>query len=106
MSKRANATLIGAFVVGAIALAVTIVLVLAGGQLFTEQQQYVMYFKGSVKGLAVGAPVNFRGVKIGTVTNIQLIVDTEELAFHIPVTVEIKNDSFTASGDGVKKLEP
>jgi len=49
----------------------------------------VMYFDGSVKGLKVGAPVTFRGVEVGTVTNISLRANPKDLAVRIPVIVEI-----------------
>lgn len=94
MSKRVNPTLIGTFVVGAIALAVAAVLLLAGGELFASKAQYVMYFDGSVKGLNIGSPVNFRGVKIGTVTNIQLVIVKNNQDIKIPVVIEIDNSRF------------
>jgi paraquat-inducible protein B len=100
MSKRANPTLIGAFVVGAIALAVAVVLLLAGGELFARKAQYVMYFAGSVKGLNIGSPVTFRGVRIGTVTNIQLVVVKHNKEIKIPVVIEIDNTRFTQRDPG------
>ena len=72
MSKPANKTMIGLFVVGAIALVVVAIGVLGSGKLFKESIPYVMVFEGSVKGLNVGSPVVFRGVKIGSVSNIHM----------------------------------
>jgi paraquat-inducible protein B len=72
MGRRSNPTLIGAFIVGAVALIVIGLLVFGRGQLFTEKRTYVLYFDGSVKGLNVGAPVDFQGVKIGSVTDIKV----------------------------------
>ncbi len=46
-----------------------------------------MFFEGSVKGLNEGSPVNFRGVKIGSVTELKF--DPKDLVFLIPVYVEI-----------------
>jgi paraquat-inducible protein B len=40
----------------------------------TEKRPFVAYFEGSVKGLNVGAPVEFQGVKVGSVTDIQLVI--------------------------------
>ena len=95
MSKHANPTIIGAFVVGAIALAVAAILILAGDQLFRQDtSKFVMYFHGSVKGLNVGSPVMFRGVNIGTVTQIQLVVGKTDVDVDIPVIVEIDNTRF------------
>jgi len=90
MSKRANPTLIGAFIVGAIALAVVAVLLLAGGAWFQEPRQHVMYFEGAAQGLQTGAPVVFLGVKVGTVKRIQLGLDEQSRRFVVPVTVAVE----------------
>ena len=76
MAKRINPTLIGAFVVGGIALAVVAVLLLGGRQWFKRPVTCVMAFDGNVAGLAVGSPVSFRGVQLGTVSSIQLRYNT------------------------------
>ena len=89
MSKAASKTLIGAFVIGAIALAVIAVIIFGSGKFFTKRPVYVMFFEGSVKGLNEGSQVNFRGVKIGSVKDIELKFDAKDLAFLIPVYVEI-----------------
>jgi paraquat-inducible protein B len=89
MSKPVSKSLIGAFVLGALALAVAAVIVFGSGKFLTKTMRGVMYFEGSVKGLSIGSPVMFRGVKIGSVTNVQLIFDTRSLKFLIPVHVEI-----------------
>lgn len=74
MSKRANPTAIGAFVVGALALAVAGIVTLGGMQLFKKELPFVMFFEGDIGGLDVGAPLELRGVKIGAVTKIRLFV--------------------------------
>lgn len=89
MSRKANPTLIGAFVLGALALAIVATLLLAGGDWFGEKRQHVMYFEGAAQGLQVGAPVMFLGVKVGTVRQIQLGLDGEGSRFVVPVTVEV-----------------
>src|SRR5262245_8245634 len=72
MSTRANPTVIGAFVVGAIALLLA-ALVFWGGTGFLRQKlDYVLFFDASVVGLNKGAPVLARGVKVGEVTDVQL----------------------------------
>jgi paraquat-inducible protein B len=88
VSKQVNKTAIGAFVVGAIALLVTVVVIFGGGKFFRSTRTYVMYFEGSVKGLAVGAPVNFKGVPIGAVTEVRLQFNSKDLRLKIPVLVE------------------
>src|SRR5262245_37367129 len=83
MSSRANPTLIGAFVVGAIVLAVAGALILGGRQWFARPQRYVMFFDGSVSGLGVGAPVQYRGVPLGSVTDIRGVAGAPQIAVFI-----------------------
>ena len=98
MSKHANPTLIGIFVAGAIGLIVAGILIISGGKLLlVDKTNYVLYFQGSVKGLNIGSPVSFRGVNVGTVTDIQLVVDEEAVDVRIPVIIEIDNTKFIRS---------
>ncbi len=94
MSKQANKTVIGGFVVGAVALAVVGIVIFGSGRFFAKTNRYVLYFEGSVKGLSVGAPVVFRGVKIGSVTDIRLVAIAKTLTINIPVFVEIAPERF------------
>jgi paraquat-inducible protein B len=98
MSKQANKTVIGIFVVGAIALVVAAVLILGSGKFFKQTLKAVCYFEGSVGGLNIGAPVVFRGVKIGSVTDVILRVESNKLIFTIPVYIEIEPDKFAVVG--------
>jgi paraquat-inducible protein B len=95
MGKRANPVVIGAFVVGAVALAVLGVVVFGSGRLFADTTPFVMHFTGSVDGLNVGSPVKFKGVEIGAVTDILLDLGEEA---RIPVWVEIDNRKIVARG--------
>lgn len=94
MSKKANPTIIGAFIVGAIAIVTILILLLSGNVLFKKEVEAIMYFEGSVTGLNVGAPVKFRGVKVGTVTDIKLIFDSQAKTIQVPVLVEIDRESY------------
>jgi paraquat-inducible protein B len=93
MSNRANSTLIGAFVVGAVGLAVIAFLTLGNTGLFEDREKAVMYFTGSVDGLNKGAPVNVRGVQIGTVTDINIEFHPLDGEFFIPVIVQFEPDA-------------
>jgi paraquat-inducible protein B len=95
MSKKANPTLIGGFVVGALALAVAGVLLFGGGRFFTESRDGIIYFRESVAGLDVGSPVRFNGVTVGSVTNLELLYRAEERAVSIPVSVELFPEHLT-----------
>jgi len=94
MARKANPALIGAFVMGAIALAVVGLIIFGGGKFFTQKQIFVAYFDESVKGLSVGSPVTFNGVKIGAVTDIKVVVDRDETKIWTPVFFEVEADRF------------
>jgi paraquat-inducible protein B len=98
MGRRANPTLIGAFIVGAVALIVIGLLVFGRAQFFTEKGTFVLYFDGSVKGLGIGAPVDFQGVRVGSVTNIrvQVLPGTNEV--RTPVYIEIERNRIGEGG--------
>jgi paraquat-inducible protein B len=90
MSRKANKTMIGLFVVVALVLLIIGVVVFGSGTLFKRTNKFVLYFDGSVKGLSIGAPVTFRGVSIGTVKDISLIYDSKAGTIMLPVIVEIE----------------
>jgi len=100
MSKPANKTLIGVFVVLAIGLIAAVILLLGSGRFFRDYPKYVMYFEGSVKGLSVGSPVLFRGVRVGSVTDIGMEFDPSDLSILIPVYAELDEGKSDASSDG------
>ncbi|HEX8110463.1 MAG TPA: MlaD family protein, partial [Kofleriaceae bacterium] len=92
MSKRASPANIGAFVVIALALLVTAILILGGGRLFRTTAAVIVYFDDSVGGLRVGAPVKFRGIEVGTVKDVRINMAGVALDPHhvlIPVVLEI-----------------
>ena len=89
MSKQTSPTLIGAFVIGAVALTAIAVVLFGGSEIFKQKFKYVTYFDRSVKGLRVGSNVLFKGVRVGYVTDISVVGDIETLDFSIPVIFEI-----------------
>jgi paraquat-inducible protein B len=98
MSKPANKTLIGIFVLGAITLLVIAVVVLGSGKFFRKTFKAVCFFEGSVGGLSVGAPVVFNGVRIGEVTDVILRYNTTDLTTTIPVYIEVDPQRVTTLG--------
>lgn len=59
---------------------------------YTRKLQFVMYFNGSVRGLNPGAPLEFKGIQIGSVLDVKLEFNSEDTTFRIPVLVEIEPD--------------
>ncbi len=71
--------------VGAIALAVAGLVILGGLEIFKKELPFVMFFEGSLGGLDVGAPVEIRGVKIGTVTRIRLFASRQQIGVYVNI---------------------
>src|SRR5215831_9717542 len=106
MARKAKPALIGAFVLGAIVLAVVGLIIFGGGKFFTQRQVFVAYFDESVNGLTIGAPVTFNGVKIGSVTDIKVVVDRDEVKGWTPVFFEVEADRFEDRAGHRIKFEP
>jgi paraquat-inducible protein B len=106
MSKPANKKVIGAFVLGAIALLIVAVMVFGSGKIFKKTVPVVFYFPGSVKGLNVGAPLTIRGVQVGSVTDVALQFNPQDLSTRIQVFAEWDPEKITKLGVGEKAILP
>lgn len=106
MIRRYNPRVIGGFVLGALGLLVVAVLVFGSGELFKHYTRAVIYFQGSVGGLRAGAPVDFRGVQIGTVREISIVYDVRTNQAAIPVMIDIDPKRVKAIGrvEGVARF--
>ena len=107
MSKKANPTLIGAFVVGAVVLVFAAIAIIGSGQLFRKTYEFVLYFEGSVSGLREGASVKYKGVEIGTITSILLQLGDGVDANRIPVIIKLDANKISGSrGVGGSLTDP
>ncbi len=70
---------------------------------FTEKVRFVMFFEDSVRGLTVGAPVEFKGIKVGSVIGVRLEYEERTGAFRIPVVVELEPERILDRGERMKK---
>jgi paraquat-inducible protein B len=66
-------------------------------------QTYVLVFTDSVRGLTPGAPVEFRGIPIGEVTEVRAQVDAKTFEFSAPVTILLDAPRL---GVQIQELEP
>jgi len=98
VNKKISPAVIGAFVLGAVALIVIAILVFGSGRLFRQTREFVLYFDGSVNGLRVGAPVKFKGVEVGSVKDIRLQLEKGAEVNKIPVIIEIDLEKLTLRG--------
>ncbi|MEH6582794.1 MAG: MlaD family protein [Halioglobus sp.] len=99
MGNKTNTAAIGAFIVGALIIAVAAILFISGTGWGQDKSKVIMVFDGSVKGLSVGAPVALRGVTIGQVTDIDLIFDTDTIDVIMFVEAEILGDHIQQRGN-------
>ena len=96
MSEKPHSVAIGAFIIGALLILVTAIL-FAVGSGFGTREKIVMVFDGSVKGLNIGASVALRGVQVGQVTDIDVILDSDTLDF----IMVVESDFY---GDRIKRI--
>jgi paraquat-inducible protein B len=98
MSEKPHTVAIGAFVLGAGLIALTTILFLLGSGL-GKKEKVVMVFSGSVKGLSVGAPLALRGVQVGEVTDIELILDTDTASAIMIVEANFNENNIRRKGN-------
>ncbi|CAM9798145.1 unnamed protein product, partial [Phaeothamnion confervicola] len=72
-------------------------------QAYAARVRFVMFFDDSVRGLTVGAPVEFKGIKVGSVIDLRLEYDDKGGAFRIPVVVELEPERIFDRGERMKK---
>jgi paraquat-inducible protein B len=90
MRRSANMTLIGAFVVGGIVLIIAAVILLGAGSFSGTKPTAISYFEDSVSGLDIGAPVKFRGVTIGKVSQVLLRTSGQSSGdYSVPVVTKL-----------------
>jgi len=106
VSQKASSAAIGAFILGAIALLVVALLSFGSGKFFKNTQSFILYFQGNAKGLNIGAPASFRGVKMGSVKRMQLLFDRSTYKVYVGVIIELDGDAFheIESQSGVDKM--
>jgi len=72
-------------------------------QAYASKVRFVMFFEDSVRGLSVGAPVEFKGIKVGSVIDVRLQYDEKKGTFRIPVLVELEPGRVMERGERMKK---
>jgi paraquat-inducible protein B len=92
-------SILGGFILSGLVLAVTAILLFGRIDLFRPTEQAVVIFLDSISGLAVGAPVSFRGVQVGSVRRIAIDLDRENTAARVFVTLELDRNAMRSDGD-------
>jgi paraquat-inducible protein B len=99
VSNRSSSVLLGAFAVGAVIIALVGALFVAGSGFGSKHTKVFMVFDGSLRGLNVGAPVALRGVTIGQVTDIDLLLNASEGDLTMVVEAELDASNVQLVGD-------
>jgi paraquat-inducible protein B len=66
---------------------------------YTKKIKFIMFFESSIRGLNLGAPVEFKGIKVGTVLDVRLEFDSGSTSFRIPVLIEIEPQRIIERGN-------
>ncbi len=85
----ATPAMVGGFILSGLGLLVAAIVLFGGMHLFSPAVHAVVYFRESVANLNVGAPVTFRGVRVGSVTGIAVNLNMTDLTARIPVYLDI-----------------
>jgi paraquat-inducible protein B len=70
---------------------------------YKRELYFWVYFDESIRGLSIGAPVEFRGVKLGEVVSFALVGDSDSAEFKIPILIKIEPERFIITGDSEGK---
>lgn len=69
-------------------------------------QEYILYFDSSVRGLSRGAPVEFNGIRVGTVESVDLEYVVNRNIFRVPVLVTIEPERVRLVGGDLGTRDP
>ena len=70
---------------------------------YTQKMHYILHFDESIRGLTVGAPVEFRGIKIGQVADIKSEFDMEKTSPRITVLIETEPQRWKVAGTALSR---
>lgn len=70
MKNKISPAAIGMFVISAAVIAVAAVMIFGAAKFFSKTEMFISFFSESLNGLDVGAPLKYKGVKIGKVEGI------------------------------------
>lgn len=105
MSTKANPTYIGIFVFVGLLLGVCGLLLFTTSRLFTKSARFIIYFENSLNGLNEGAPVKFRGVRVGFVYRVMIRYDQATNDLSMPVIIELQEELIRKRMEGATAFQ-
>lgn len=98
-------SIVGAFVLIGLTIGVAVILLFGSTHFFSRTEHAVVYFRGSVANLGVGAPVTFRGVRVGSVTSIAVTLNMADLTARIPVCLDLNPTLISLQNNGAGQTD-
>lgn len=95
MDTNVNYTLVGAFVIILVTAIVLTIIWLSSGLNLGENSNYLMYSQESVSGLSIDAQVEYNGVNVGSVKEIDIVKDNPRL---VKVLLSVKSTTPITKG--------
>lgn len=92
MKTKVSPSIVGAFVIGAMVLAVVALFSFGGVNFFSKPQRFVVFFDESVHGLDQGSQVKLRGVRVGRVVDLNIRYDAQRNRSVIAVICEFSKN--------------
>lgn len=91
MVSKKSKTIIGFFVLGAIAIVCGIMIVLGTVSFSRNASYFSLYFNASLRGLTVGSSVYYNGVHVGKVVSMEIASSDNGMQFQTPVIIELNS---------------
>jgi len=102
MARRFHPRLVGAFILGAVALGAGAALYLGSSHIFQRKVRFVVVFTQDLAGLEADAPVKFRGVSVGRVSSIHLSIGSPKEPLRelfMPVVIDLNQSRLKDMGE-------
>lgn len=100
MKTKVSPSLVGVFVLGALALLLVALFAFGGFHFFGKPERFTVFFDESIHGLDLGSPVKLRGVRVGRVVSLNVRYDSKTNVSVVAVTCELsRNVILTEKGD-------
>jgi paraquat-inducible protein B len=93
VKTKISPTIVGMFVIGAVALVLIALLSFGGINFFSKPQRFVAYFDESIHGLDLGSPVKLRGVRVGRVVDLTVQYDAKNKKSVVEVICEFSRST-------------
>jgi paraquat-inducible protein B len=93
VKTKISPTIVGMFVIGAVALVLIALLSFGGINFFSKPQRFVAYFDESIHGLDLGSPVKLRGVRVGRVVDLAVQYDAKNKKSVVEVICEFSRST-------------